>query len=53
MAVTGSPADPAAPPWPLYDGNDTFLWLDSEIRPGNDFRKGQCDFWDYLFSSSP
>ena len=53
MATAGSPADPAAPAWPRYDGNDTFLWLDSEIRPGNDFRKGQCDFWDYLFSLKP
>jgi len=41
------------PGWPLYDANDTFLWLDSEIRPGNDFRKGQCDFWDWLIGLKP
>ncbi len=53
LAASGSMADAAAPPWPLYDANDTFLWLDSEIRPGNDFRKGQCDFWDWLIGLKP
>jgi para-nitrobenzyl esterase len=53
LGVAGAPADPAVPAWPRYDAGDPFLWLDAEIRPGNDFRKGQCDFWDYLFSLKP
>jgi para-nitrobenzyl esterase len=53
LAGSRSVAEAVAPFWPPYDGNDTFLWLDSEIRPGGDYRKRQCDFWDYLFSLKP
>jgi para-nitrobenzyl esterase len=53
LAGSGSVAEAVAPYWPVYDGNDTFLWLDSEIRPGSNYRKRQCDFWDYIMSLKP
>jgi para-nitrobenzyl esterase len=53
LAASGSMAEAAAPFWPPYDGNDTFLRLDSEILPGDNYRKRQCDFWDYLLALKP
>ena len=29
------------------------LRLDSEIRAGDNYRKRQCDFWDYLLALKP
>ena len=53
LAASGSVAEAVAPFWPAYDGNDTFLRLDSEIRAGDNYRKRQCDFWDYLLALKP
>jgi para-nitrobenzyl esterase len=53
LGSSGSVAEAVAPYWPPYDGNDTFLRLDSEIRPENNYRKRQCDFWDYLIALKP
>jgi para-nitrobenzyl esterase len=53
LAASGSVAEATAPFWPTYDWNDTFLRLDSEILPGDNYRKRQCDFWDYLLALKP
>jgi hypothetical protein len=53
LAASGSVADAVAPYWPPYDSNDSFLRLDSEIEPGDNYRKRQCDFWDYLLALKP
>ena len=53
LATSGTVAEAIAPFWPRYDGNDTFLWLDSEIQPGDNYRKRQCDFWDYIITLKP
>jgi para-nitrobenzyl esterase len=39
--------------WPRSDAGDAFLQLDSEVRVGADYRKRQCDFWDWLFTLKP
>lgn len=47
VANTGSPEAPGLPDWAPYDpGLDNYLVLDTPSRPGNGFRKVQCDFWD-------
>jgi len=53
LAASGATADPAAPFWPRYDANDTFLRLDSDIISESGSRKRQCDFWDYLVTLKP
>ena len=53
LAASGAIVDPGAPLWPRYDDNDTFQWLDANIRPGTNYRKRQCDFWDWLFTQKP
>jgi para-nitrobenzyl esterase len=53
LAASGSLAEAAGPFWPPYDWNDTFLRLDSEIRPEDNYRKRQCDFWDWLTGLKP
>jgi para-nitrobenzyl esterase len=53
LATTGRIADPVAPLWPLYDGRDTYLRLETPIRAEIGYRTRQCDFWDYLTSLKP
>ena len=53
LAAVGRVADPVAPAWPLYDGNDTYLRIDSPVRSESGYRTRQCDFWDYLLTLKP
>jgi para-nitrobenzyl esterase len=53
LADSGRAADPNVPFWPQYDANDTFLRLDSDILPESNYRKRQCDFWDYIVTLKP
>jgi para-nitrobenzyl esterase len=53
LAASGAVAEAAAPLWPAYDWNDSFLRLDSEIRAEEGYRKRQCDFWDWIVGLKP
>jgi carboxylesterase type B len=53
FAASGTLAEAAAPFWPAYDWNDTFLRLDSEIGAEEGYRKRQCDFWDWIMGLKP
>ena len=49
LAAAGTPADPALPPWPVYDaGADRTLELGDPITAVDGVRTEQCDFWDAL-----
>jgi para-nitrobenzyl esterase len=53
LAAAGDPRRPGLPDWPLYQYNDVYLRIDSEISVGEGYRKRQCDFWDELPSKRP
>lgn len=47
VANTGTPEPAGLPNWAPYDAAlDNYLLLDTPARPGNAFRKAQCDFWE-------